>query len=58
MPQAYQQIYLVPTDSPHTTVYTCVGTIHSQGKIVDEVRVNVTVTVESKTIMMLTIISC
>ena len=58
IPQTYQQIYLVPTDSPHTTVYTCVGTIHSQGEIVDEVRVNVTVIVESKIIVMLTIILC
>lgn len=47
-PQAYQQIYLVPTDSPHTTVYTCVGTTYSQGVVVDQLKVNVTVVVESK----------
>ena len=43
--QFYQQIYLVPTDSPHTTTYTCVGTQpdRSQG-----INVTVTVIVESE----------
>ena len=46
----YQQIYVVPTDSPHTTTYTCVGTTHSEGVITNELKVNITVTVESKLI--------
>ena len=45
--QPYQQLYLVPTDSPHTTVYTCIGRSNIRG--VDHVaQANVTVTVESK----------
>ena len=46
-PQAYQQIYLVPTDSPHETTYTCVGT-YKQGVKVSELRINVTVIVYGK----------
>ena len=46
-PQAYQQIYVVPTNSPHTTTYTCLGTTYSEGVIVNELKVNITVTVES-----------
>ena len=45
--QPYQQLYLVPTDAPHTTVYTCMGRNHIRG--VDHVaQANVTVIVESK----------
>ena len=45
--QPYQQLYLVPTDSPHTTVYTCIGRNNIRG--VDHVaEANVTVIVESK----------
>ena len=47
--QPYQQLYLVPTDSPHTTVYTCIGRNHIRG--VDHIaQANVTVIVESKQI--------
>ena len=48
LPQPYQQLYLVPTDSPHTTTYTCVGTTYSQGVKVNELRINVTIIVESE----------
>ena len=48
LPQPYQQIYLVPTDFPHTTIYTCVGTTYSQGAVTDKLGINVTVIVESK----------
>ena len=45
--QPYQQLYLVPTDSPHTTVYTCIGRNNIRG--VDHVvEANVTVIVEGK----------
>ena len=45
--QPYQQLYLVPTDSPHTTVYNCIGRNNIRG--VDHVaQANVTVIVESK----------
>ena len=43
----YQQVFVVPTDSPHTTTYTCVGAPPNYYKI-SEVRVNVTVIVEGK----------
>jgi len=47
--QPYQQLYLVPTDSPGTTVYTCIGRNHIRG--VDHVaQANITVIVESKEI--------
>lgn len=46
----YQQIYVVPTDTPHTATYTCVGTIYSGGQI-KELSVNVTVIVEGKLII-------
>jgi len=47
--QLYQQLYLVPTDSPGTTVYTCIGRNHIRG--VDHVsQANITVIVESKEI--------
>ena len=45
--ELYQQIFLVPTDSPHTTVYTCIGRNHAKG--VDHVaQANVTVVVGGK----------
>ena len=45
--QTHQQLYLVPTDSPHTTVYTCIGRNSFKG--VNHVsQANVTVIVESK----------
>ena len=28
----FQQVFLVPTDAPHTTVYTCVGRNYAGGK--------------------------
>ena len=43
----YQQIYAVPTDSPHTSTYTCVGVTFFQ-TTTSELRVNVTVIVEGK----------
>ena len=47
----YQQVYVVPTDSPHTTTYTCVETRYSyRGGEVSELRVNITVIVEGKLI--------
>ena len=45
----YQQIYVVPTDSPHTTTYTCVETRYNRGEV-SEFRVNVTVIVKGKLI--------
>ena len=45
--ERYQQIYVVPTDSPHTTTYTCVGVTFFQ-TTTSELRVNVTVIVEGK----------
>ena len=50
--ERYQQIYVVPTDSPHTTTYTCVGITLNAGRqsIISELRVNVTVIVEGKSI--------
>ena len=50
-PQAYQQVYLVPTDSPHETTYTCVGTTYKQGVKVRELRINVTVIVHGMYIL-------
>ena len=48
-PDAYQQIYVVPTDSPHTTTYTCVGVTYFQTTTSElMIRVNVTVIVEGK----------
>jgi len=48
--QPYQQLYLVPTDSPHTTIYTCIARNHIRD--VDRVaQVNVTVIVDSKEIL-------
>ena len=41
--QGYQQIYVVPTDSPGTTTYTCVANEFSRG---EEFTLNVTVIVE------------
>ena len=48
----YQQVYVVPTDSPHTTTYTCVETRYLRRGEVSELRVNVTVIVEGKLINM------
>ena len=45
--QSYQQLYLVPTDSPHTTVYTCIGRNRFKG-INHVSQAKVTVIVESK----------
>ena len=47
----YQQIYVVPTDSPRTITYTCIGTTFSRGVETSELRVNVTVVVEGKLIL-------
>ena len=47
----YQQIYVVPTDVPHTTTYTCMETRYlNRGGQVSELSVNVTVIVEGKLI--------
>jgi len=45
--ELYQQIYLVPTDSPHATVYTCIGRNRVKD-IVYVAQANVTVVVEGK----------
>ena len=44
-PQVYQQIYIVPTNSPHQTTYTCVGSTFVEDVKVAEIVVNVTVNV-------------
>ena len=44
-PQVYQQIYIVPTNSPHQTTYTCVGFIFVEDVKVAEIAINVTVNV-------------
>ena len=51
-PLRYQQIYVVPTDSPRTTTYTCVRITCdlSRQTIISELRKNVTVIVEGKNI--------
>ena len=41
----YQQAFLIPTDAPHTTVYTCVGRNNAGGKIHMQ-SANITVTVK------------
>ena len=47
----YQQIYLVPTDIPHMTTYTCIATEYGfDGTLIDTVSSNVTVIVEGKLI--------
>ena len=47
-PQPHQQIYLVPTNSPHETTYTCVCTYKQGVKVSSELRINVTVIVHGK----------
>ena len=49
-PLQYQQIYVVPTDSPHTTTYTCEGFVYdgSSTQTISGLRKNVTVIVEGK----------
>ena len=46
IPSLFQQAFVVPTDTPHTTVYTCMGTNHA-GKRKHVNHANITVTVES-----------
>ena len=47
LPSYYQQVFLVPTDSPHTTVYTCVGINYAGNK--KRVRsANITVVVKGE----------
>ena len=41
----FQQVFLIPTDTPHTTVYTCVGRNYAGGKKNME-SANITVTVK------------
>ena len=48
IPEQTSQLYLVPTDSPHTTKYTCEGT-NNAGNIKNTARASITVMVESKT---------
>ena len=47
IPSLFQLAFIVPTDTPHTTVYTCTGTNHA-GKRKHVNHANITVTVESK----------
>ena len=49
--QLFQQLYSVPTDSPHTTVYTCVGR-NSAGNMPRKREKSVTVTVQGRLIML------
>ena len=53
--ELYQQIFLVPTDTPRTTVYTCIG--KNRAKDVEHVaQANVTVVVEGmKNNMLITV---
>ena len=43
----FQQLYSVPTDSPHTTVYTCVGR-NNAGNMPRKTEKSVKVTVQGK----------
>ena len=43
----FQQSFLIPTDMPHTTVYTCVGRNYAGGKKHMK-SANITVTVKGK----------
>ena len=53
-PRKLYPVYVVPTDSPHTTTYACVETRYTnRGGEVSELRVNVTVIVEGKLIIVL-----
>ena len=47
IPSYFQQVLLVPTDTPHTTVYTCVG-INYAGNKKHTRFANITVIVEGK----------
>ena len=47
LPSYLQQALLVPTDAPHTAVYTCVG-INYAGNKKHRKLVNITVTVKGK----------
>ena len=49
IPLYFQQALLVPTDTPHSTVYTCVG-INYAGKKKHTRSANITVIVEGKQI--------
>ena len=50
IPSYFQQALLVPTDTPHTAVYTCVG-INYVGNKKYTRSANITVIVESKQIL-------
>ena len=43
----FQQVFLIPTNTPHTTVYTCVGRNYAGGKK-HMGSANITVTVKRK----------
>ena len=47
LPSNFQQVFLVPTDTPHTTVYTCVGINYAGGEK-HERFANITVIVKGK----------
>ena len=55
VPQKLGHLYLVPTDSPHTTKYTCEGT-NNAGNMKNTARASVVVIVESK--MCCTVSAC
>ena len=49
IPSLFQQAFIVPTDTPHTTVYTCMGTNYAGNrKHLHVSSANITVIVESK----------
>ena len=47
VPELYDQVYYVPTKSPHTTVYTCVSK-NNAGGATQITKANITVTVHRK----------
>ena len=48
----FQQVFLVPTDAPHTTVYTCVGRNYAGGRK-HMGSANITVTVKGESTYMI-----
>ena len=47
LPSHYQQAFLPPTTSPHTTVYTCKG-VNYAGNMTHTRSANITINVQSK----------
>ena len=55
IPQQLGHLFLVPTDFPHTTKYTCEGT-NNAGNMWNSARASIVVIVESKNNFMLPIV--